>query len=212
MEMTRRSFIAGSSASLSALYAQTTYAADASAGSVDDPRGFSHHFSQINGIKIHYVEEGKGPLVLLLHGFPYIWYMWRHQIRGLAAAGYRVVAPDFLGYGESDAPADVQSYSIFDAVGDQVGLMQVLHENSAVVGGHDLGSVVANSAVQIRPDLFRALVMFNSPVGARSTVSPICAVSRRARSLEQSYRDALHWRTSREPVESAPVITAASAI
>ena len=59
---------------------------------VDDPRGFDHRFADVNGIRLHYVEEGKGPLVILVHGFPYIWFWWRRQIRALAAAGYRVVA------------------------------------------------------------------------------------------------------------------------
>jgi dipeptidyl aminopeptidase/acylaminoacyl peptidase len=72
--------------------------------SVDDPERFEHRFVTTNGIRLHYVEEGEGPLVLLIHGFPYIWYAWRHQIRALADAGYRAVAPDLRGFGQSDAP------------------------------------------------------------------------------------------------------------
>ena len=60
----------------------------------DDPQAFDHRFADVNGIRLHYVDEGEGPLVILLHGFPYLWYLWRHQIKVLADAGYRVVAPD----------------------------------------------------------------------------------------------------------------------
>jgi dienelactone hydrolase len=60
----------------------------------DDPRSFNHKFVDVDGIRLHYVEEGRGPLAILVHGFPYLWYAWRSQIRALAAAGYRAVAPD----------------------------------------------------------------------------------------------------------------------
>jgi pimeloyl-ACP methyl ester carboxylesterase len=65
-----------------------------SSSQVDDPHAFNHRFAEVNGIRMHFVDEGKGPLVILLHGFPFLWYLWRHQIRALAAAGYRVVAPE----------------------------------------------------------------------------------------------------------------------
>ena len=78
----------------------------------DDPQGFTHRFASVNGIRLHYVDEGQGPLVVLLHGFPFLWYLWRHQIRSLAAAGYRVVAPDQRGYGQTDCPAVVDAYDV----------------------------------------------------------------------------------------------------
>lgn len=82
---------------------------------------------------MHYVEEGHGPLVLLLYGYPFLWYLWRHQIRALAAAGYRAVAPDQRGYGQTDAPEPVEAYDITHLVGDVVGLINALCETSAVV-------------------------------------------------------------------------------
>jgi pimeloyl-ACP methyl ester carboxylesterase len=117
----------------------------------DDPRSFEHRFTQANGISIHYVEEGHGPLVVLLHGFPYIWYMWRRQIRALAAAGYRVVAPDIRGFGQGDAPAAVETYVMHQCVGDLVGMVHALGEESAVVVGHDLGAWVAYAGVTLQP-------------------------------------------------------------
>ncbi len=139
---------------------------------IDDPRGFSHHRVKINGIDLHYVEAGEGPLVILLHGFPYLWYMWRHQIRALATGGYRVVAPDIRGFGQSHCPAEPESCDMLHCVGDLVGLMRDLGETSAVVIGHDLGAWVAYAAAQLRPDLFRALAMLNTPVTPREAQRP----------------------------------------
>jgi pimeloyl-ACP methyl ester carboxylesterase len=138
----------------------------------DNPSGFNHRYASVNGIRMHYVDEGKGPLVLLLHGFPYLWYMWRHQIRVLANAGYRVVAPDLRGFGQSESPIAVEAYDLTQAVGDVVGLMRTLGETNGVVIGHDLGAWIAHAAAMMRPDLFRGLVMFNTPVPARGPVKP----------------------------------------
>jgi pimeloyl-ACP methyl ester carboxylesterase len=143
------------------------------AQSVDDPESFDHRFTTTNGVRLHYVEEGQGPLVLLVHGNPYIWYEWRHQIRALADAGYRAVALDLRGFGQSDAPTEVTQYDMFQLVGDLVGLMRALGESSAVIVGHDVGASVAYNAVELRPDLFRALVLVGSGKPPRSAVSPI---------------------------------------
>lgn len=139
---------------------------------VDDPSSYDHRFADVNGLRLHYVEEGQGPLVLLVHGFPYLWFAWRHQIRALASAGYRIVAPDLRGFGQSDAPAGVQDYEVLKAVGDLVGLVHTLSETSAIIVGHDLGSRVAYAAAEVRPDMFRALVMVNTPVPPRDARSP----------------------------------------
>ena len=73
----------------------------------------THQFAITNGIRMHYVEAGEGPLLILLHGFPESWFAWRHQIEPLAAAGYRVVAPDLRGYGQTDQPEPLDTYNIF---------------------------------------------------------------------------------------------------
>jgi pimeloyl-ACP methyl ester carboxylesterase len=93
-----------------------------------------------NGIELFVREEGKGPLVVLCHGWPELSYSWRHQIPALAAAGFHVVAPDMRGYGGTSAPPEISAYSIFDNVGDMVGLVQALGESKAVIIGHDWGA------------------------------------------------------------------------
>jgi pimeloyl-ACP methyl ester carboxylesterase len=93
--------------------------------------------------------------------------MWRRQIGALAKAGFRVVVPDQRGFGQSDRPDSIEAYDMSQAVGDMVGLMAALGETSAVIVGHDLGAWVAQAAAMLRPDLFRALVMLNTPVPPR---------------------------------------------
>jgi len=122
-----------------------------------------HRYVESNGIRIHIAEAGAGPLVLLCHGFPELWYSWRHQLTALADAGYHAVAPDMRGYGDTDAPADIAKYSIFHLVGDIVGLVDALGKQSAVVVGHDWGAPVAWHAALIRPDRFRGVVGLSVP-------------------------------------------------
>ena len=98
---------------------------------------------ECNGIHINIAEQGEGPLVLLVHGFPESWFSWRHQIDALAAAGFRVVAPDMRGYGKSDAPRAIDQYTILHLVGDMVGILDALGAATAVIVGHDWGASVA---------------------------------------------------------------------
>ncbi len=122
--------------------------------------------------KLQPVIEGSGPLVVMVHGFPESWYSWRHQLGALARAGYRVVAPDQRGYGRTEAPESIDSYSILHLVGDLVGLCDALGERHAVVVGHDWGSMVAWTAAQLRPDRFRAVVGMSVPFLPRLPVRP----------------------------------------
>src|SRR4249919_1402742 len=103
----------------------------------------SHRMIETNGIRMHVAERGAGPLVVLLHGFPESWYSWRHQIEALAGAGFRVVAPDQRGYGATDAPEEVERYTLLDLVGDVIGLIDALGGGRAIVVGHDWGAPVA---------------------------------------------------------------------
>jgi pimeloyl-ACP methyl ester carboxylesterase len=125
-----------------------------------------------NGIRLNIAEQGKGPLVLLCHGFPESWYSWRHQIEALVAAGFHAVAPDMRGYGKSDAPEAIDQYTIFHLVGDLVGLLDALEAPTAVIVGHDWGANIAWHAARLRPDRFRAVVALSVPFRPRGPVRP----------------------------------------
>jgi len=125
-----------------------------------DPK---HHFVEANGIRIHVAEQGEGPLVVLCHGFPESWYSWRHQLSALAEAGFRAVAPDMRGYGETDRPGAIDQYTLLHLVGDMVGLLDALGAETAVIAGHDWGAPVAWHAALLRPDRFRGVIGLSVP-------------------------------------------------
>ena len=102
-----------------------------------------HRFIETNGIRMHLAEEGEGPLVLLCHGFPELWYSWRQQLSALAAAGFHAVVPDMRGYGQTDRPEAIDQYTLLHLVGDMVGLLDALGQETAVIAGHDWGAPVA---------------------------------------------------------------------
>ncbi len=139
--------------------------------------GVSHRFVQTNGIRMHIAEQGEGPLVVLLHGFPETWYSWRHQFDALAAAGYHVVAPDQRGYGRTDRPDEVEKYSQLHLVGDVIGLIEALGEEQAVLVAHDWGSQVAWNAALLRPDRVRGVVALALPYLPRGPVSALTGLT-----------------------------------
>ncbi|PCI74839.1 MAG: hypothetical protein COB20_14375, partial [SAR86 cluster bacterium] len=142
--------------------------------SVESPvAGVTFRFIESNGITLRIAEAGTGPLVLLAHGWPESWYSWRHQITMLADAGYRVVAPDMRGYGESDKPADVGDYDINHVAADLVGILDALDEETAILVGHDWGAIVAWSTVLLHPSRFTALIAMSVPYGGRVAQSPM---------------------------------------
>jgi len=126
-----------------------------------------------NGIEIFLLEQGEGPLVVLCHGWPELSYSWRHQIPAIAAAGFRVAAPDMRGFGKTSAPAEVDAYSIFDHVGDMVALVEALGEKQAVIIGHDWGAPVAWHAALFRPDIFTAVAGLSVPPPFRGRGRPL---------------------------------------
>ena len=128
---------------------------------------------QSNGLNMHIAEAGEGPLVILCHGFPESWYSWRHQLRALSDAGFHVVAPDQRGYGKTDAPENIDDYTVFHLVGDIVGLVAALGEEEAVVVGHDWGSPVAWNCALLRPDIFRAVASLSVPFVHRGSRQPL---------------------------------------
>ncbi|MER7834709.1 alpha/beta hydrolase [Streptomyces sp. NPDC096040] len=136
-----------------------------------------HRLIDVNGIRLHIAEEGSGPLVVLLHGFPESWHSWKHQFGRLAEAGFHVVAPDQRGYGSSEHPEDVDAYSIFHLVGDVVGLIRELGEEKAFVVGHDWGAPVAWHTALFRPDLVRGVAGLSVPPPFRGTKPPLQAMN-----------------------------------
>lgn len=132
-----------------------------------------HHVFLVNGIRMHVATQGEGPLVVLCHGWPELGYSYRHQLSALAAAGFRAVAPDMRGYGQTDAPDDVAAYTICHLVGDIVGLVAALGESSAFVVGHDWGAPVAWACAQMRPDLFKAVAAMSVPHRGRAPADPL---------------------------------------
>ncbi|GAY35847.1 hypothetical protein CUMW_018910 [Citrus unshiu] len=119
-----------------------------------------HKVVNVNGINMHVAEKGQGPLILFFHGFPLLWYSWRHQIAALASLGYRAVAPDLRGYGDTDAPAEVSSYTCLHLVGDVIALLDAVaaDQEKVFVVGHDWGALIAWYLCLFRPDRVKALV------------------------------------------------------
>jgi pimeloyl-ACP methyl ester carboxylesterase len=127
---------------------------------------------QTDGLTQSVLEAGEGPLVLLIHGFPELAISWTAQIEALAAAGFRVVAPDMRGYGQTLGPERTEDFSILHLVGDMVDLVRALGEDACVVVGHDWGSAVAWSCALMRPDVFRAVVGMSVPFQPRAPGGP----------------------------------------
>jgi pimeloyl-ACP methyl ester carboxylesterase len=138
----------------------------------------THRVVTANGVRIHLVEQGEGPLVVLVHGFPESWYSWRHQLPALAAAGFRAAAIDVRGYGRSSKPTAIDAYRMLLHVGDNVDVVRALGESEAVIIGHDWGSPIAASSALLRPDVFRAVALLSVPYATGSPTRPTEAFRR----------------------------------
>ncbi|MGX1853617.1 alpha/beta fold hydrolase [Streptomyces sp. NPDC055299] len=138
----------------------------------------THRTVEVPGGRIHLVEQGTGPLVLLVHGFPESWYSWRHQLPALAAAGYRAVAIDVRGYGRSFKPREVAAYRMLAHVADNVAVVHALGEETAVIAGHDWGSPIAAHTALLRPDVFTAVALLSVPYAPRGGSRPTEAFAR----------------------------------
>lgn len=129
-----------------------------------------HDLVNVNGVRIHTVEEGEGPLVILVHGFPELWYSWRFQLPAIAKAGYRVVAIDQRGYGRSSKFWDPDAYRIHRMVDDLVGLVGALGYKDAILIGHDWGAPVVWTAAWLHPKLFKGVMGVSVPFAGRAIV------------------------------------------
>lgn len=121
-----------------------------------------HHYITVNNIRLHYVAEGSGKLLILLHGFPEFWYAWRHQIPALSPY-FKVVAPDMRGYNLSDKPRGVAQYTIDQLAADVKELITALGEKSAFIVGHDWGGAVAWAVAHYYPNMVEKLAILNMP-------------------------------------------------
>lgn len=121
-----------------------------------------------NGINMHVASIGTGPVVLFIHGFPELWYSWRNQLLYLSSRGYRAIAPDLRGYGDTDAPPSVTSYTALHLVGDLIGLLDKLGIHQVFLVGHDWGALIAWYFCLFRPDRVKALVNMSVPFPPRN--------------------------------------------
>ena len=116
-----------------------------------------HRQVEANDISLHLVEEGEGPAVVFCHGFPAIWSSWKAQMEAVAGAGFRAIALDMRGYGESSAPVEAEAYTPYQTVGDLVAILDAAGVATASVVGHDFGANIAWNAAMMRPDRFTAV-------------------------------------------------------
>jgi len=121
---------------------------------------------------MHVAEAGKGYPIVLCHGFPELWYSWRHQMRELAEGGFRAIAPDQRGYGNSDAPQPIEAYTQQQLVADIVGMLDALGLAKCVIVGHDWGGAVAWNAALMAPHRIERVVGINTPFLPRMPLKP----------------------------------------
>ncbi len=174
LETGRRQFI--KALSLGALAAGTARCGSDADRAVSPPRladTFSLERFSTNGITVRAAVEGTGPLVIMVHGWPELWYSWRHQIRPVAAAGFKVVAPDVRGYGGSDKPHPVEAYDMRELTADVVGLIDALGAEKAILVGHDWGARICSNTAALHPERVAALVCLSVPHSRRGARSMI---------------------------------------
>ena len=127
---------------------------------------WTHEYITTNGVKLHYVTQGEGRLMLMLHGFPEFWYSWRHQIPEFAK-NYKVVAVDLRGYNDSDKPKEQSAYIRAEFIKDVKGIITGLGYETCVLVGHDWGGAIAWSFAYAYPEMVEKLIILNLPHPAK---------------------------------------------
>ncbi len=130
------------------------------------PEAWQHGHITTNGVRLHYVTQGEGDLMLFLHGFPEFWYSWRHQIPEFAQS-HKVVALDLRGYNDSDKPADPKAYGMSSLIADVEGVIRGLGYDRCTLVGHDWGGAIAWSFAYAHPELCDRLIVMNLPHPAK---------------------------------------------
>jgi pimeloyl-ACP methyl ester carboxylesterase len=121
---------------------------------------------------MHYVEQGSGVPVILCHGFPHLWFSWRHQLPAIAQAGFCAVAPDMRGMGQTDAPADISAYDVPQITGDLLGLLDVLGAERAVFVGLDFGAFAVYDLAFRAPERVLAVIGLENPAAPHNPAMP----------------------------------------
>jgi len=196
--ISRRIFLASGTAAGASLLLGEMAEAESSGGN----DGLEEYDIATNGISLHVIEQGEGPAVVFCHGFPDTSYTWRRQMRAVASAGYRAIAPDMRGYGRSSAPADAPLYTPLQTTGDLVGLLDALKVPSAVLVAHDWGAAHAWSAGLMRPDRFKALFCLSVPYVPRGDIS----VFEKMRSAGYQNDFYMLNRCDRRPINFGPTL------
>lgn len=127
---------------------------------------FQHQYITTNQVRLHYVTQGEGPLMLMLHGFPEFWYSWHHQIP-VFAQDYKVVALDMRGYNESEKPQDVSAYRMSALIKDVQGVIQGLGYDQCILVAHDWGGAIAWQFAYAHPEMLHKLIIMNLPHPAK---------------------------------------------
>ena len=166
--ISRRALLAGGTAVFASSLLEGQMAKAQSTGGDDGLKGYD---VTTDGITLHVTEQGEGPAVLFCHGFPDTAYTWRRQMKAVASAGYRAIAPDMRGYGLSSAPVDALLYTPLQTAGDLVGLLDALNIPNVVLVGHDWGASHCWGAALMRPERFKALFCLSVPYVPRGDVS-----------------------------------------
>jgi pimeloyl-ACP methyl ester carboxylesterase len=133
---------------------------------------WQHHHAEINGIHMHYVEQGEGLPVILCHGFPHLWFSWHRQISALAGAGCRVIAPDMRGMGQTEAPPDPVAYDVDHITADLVGLLAHIGEERAVFVGLDFGAFAIYDLALRHPERVIAVIGLENPAAPHNPEEP----------------------------------------
>lgn len=137
------------------------------------------YFVETNGLDMAVYEQGEGPAVVFLHGFPELAFSWRHQLPALAAAGFRAIAPDLRGYGRTTVPPDLTDYRLSELIADVHGLLDALGLERATFVGHDWGALILWHMALLAPARIERLVILNIPHIPRSPIDPIQAMRQR---------------------------------
>jgi pimeloyl-ACP methyl ester carboxylesterase len=161
---------------------------------------WAHRYAEVNGLDMHYVEQGRGPLVILAHGFPHTWFSWHRQIPAIAAAGYRVVAFDQRGMGQTSAPSDPALYDVPHTVGDLVGLLDHLGEEKAIFSGLDFGLFAIYDMAYHYPERMTAIIGLENPAWPHD---PDCSPLSEAAALGRRHFYHLHYFTAESGVADA---------